>query len=58
MSDRKPTFVVLPDDVRRMAGMAAARAGLSLSEYVAELIRKDADDTGIARLVEAEEVTS
>ena len=51
MKDQKPTYLNLPVQVARMAKMAAARAGVSLSEYIAHLITKDASETGIADLV-------
>lgn len=51
MNKKTPTYLHLPEEVRRMAGMGAARAGKSMSEYIADLIRKDATETGIAKLV-------
>ena len=47
----KPTYLVLPDRTKRMAQMAAARAGQKLSEYVDSLIIKDCNENGIAALV-------
>lgn len=58
MDTKTPTYLAIPEDVRRMAGMAAARAGQSLSEYIADLIRKDSDETGIATLVKGKEVSN
>lgn len=52
MSEKTTMYLNLPDEVRRMARMAAARAGKSLSEYVTNLIIGDARETGIAALVE------
>ena len=51
MKDQKPTYLNMPDHVGRMARMAAARRGVSLSEYVTGLVTKDAQETGIADLV-------
>ena len=51
MSKPATTHLLLPDRVRRMAGMAAARQGKSLSEYVAGLIEADAKETGIDALI-------
>ena len=54
MKDQKPTYLNLPDRVGRMARMAAAKAGTSLSEYVTGLVSRDAQETGIADLVDVE----
>ena len=56
MKKKSQTYLALPEEIRRMAGMSAARMGKSLSAYVADLVRKDADNTGIAKLVEQGEV--
>ena len=45
------TYLALPDAIRRMAGMAAARKGLSVSTYVAELIHDNCERSGIANLL-------
>ena len=45
------TYLALPDKVRRMAGMAAARKGASVSAYVAGLVEADCDKSGIADLL-------
>ena len=47
----KNVYLNLPDDVRRMAGMAAAKMGMGLSEYVSDLIVKDCKQNGVADLV-------
>lgn len=57
MTDKKPTYLNLPDDVRRMAGMAAAKMGMGLSEYVAFLITQDCKQNGVADLVAHKEVS-
>lgn len=57
MTEKNTTNLRLPDHVRRMAGMAAAKAAKSLSEYVADLIIQDAKQSGIAALVETEQVS-
>ena len=54
MKDQKPTYLNLPDRVGRMARMAAAKMGVSLSEYVTGLVIRDAQETGIADLVDVE----
>ena len=53
------TYLRLPRDVRRLARLSAAAADKTLSGYVADLIRRDARRTGVARLVtdQAEEAT-
>lgn len=45
------TYLTLPESIRRMAGMASARTGKSLSEYVSELVLIDCRSTGVASLV-------
>lgn len=52
------TYLRLPTDVRQMARLSAAAADQTLSAYVADLIRSDAQRTGIAALIQsrAEEV--
>ena len=54
MEQVRQTYLNLPDRVGRMARMAAARAGVSLSEYVTGLVTGDAQETGIADLVDGE----
>ena len=51
MTKTNTTHLLLPERVRRMAGMAAARKGQTLSEYVAELIAANAKKTGIDALM-------
>ena len=48
------TYLNLPDEVRRMAGMAAARKGVSVSAYMAGLVEADCEKSGIAALVAAD----
>ena len=45
------THLRLPKDVRKMARLSAAAIERSLSEYVANLIHRDAQRTGIDQLV-------
>jgi len=54
MEQAKQIYMNLPDRVGRMARMAAARAGVSLSEYVTDLVTRDAQESGIADLVDGE----
>ena len=56
MNHKIQTYLNRPDDVRRMAGIAAARMGKSLSEDVANLIIEDCNRSGIAKLVKDKEV--
>ena len=58
MNEKTPTYLAIPEDIRRMAGMAAARVGKSLSEYIADLIRKDYHRSGVAALVEDTEASN
>ena len=51
MSKTQTTHLLLPERVRRMAGMAAARTGQTLSDYISSLIVADAEATGVATLV-------
>ncbi|GMV27613.1 MAG: hypothetical protein AMXMBFR58_36440 [Phycisphaerae bacterium] len=51
MTTKITTYLTLPEQVRRMAGMAATRAGVTLSEYVLSLIVEDCRRTGVADLV-------
>ena len=51
MVDKKSTYLALPPRVKRMAGMAAAKTGMGLSEYVADLITRDCKNNGVAALV-------
>ena len=51
MTEKKTTYLVLTPVVKRMAGMAAAKVGMGLSEYVAFLITNDCKLNGVADLV-------
>ncbi len=51
MTEKKTTYLVLTPVVKRMAGMAAAKMDMGLSEYVAFLITKDCKLNGVADLV-------
>jgi len=51
MNEKKATYLALSPMVRRMAGMAAARAGMGLSEYVTDLVNRDCKNNGVAALV-------
>lgn len=54
MNDPKSlTYLNLTPAAKRLAKMAAARSGISLSEYVEHLIGEDAQRTGLADLVGA-----
>jgi hypothetical protein len=53
MSEKSMTYLTLPEEVRRMAGMAAAREGKSLSGYVAEVVLEHCRRSGVAALVSA-----
>ena len=46
------TYLRLPPDVRRMAKLAAAAADKTLSRYIADLVRTDAERKGISALVQ------
>lgn len=47
----RTTYLRLPPAVRRMARLAAAAADKTLSQYIADLIRTDAERKGIDALV-------
>lgn len=49
---KNATYLEFPDAIRKMAKMGAARAGVSMSKYVADLVARNAQETGIAALVE------
>ena len=51
MTKRNMTSVALSATVRAMARMGAGRAGITLATYLERLIRKDAQQSGIADLV-------
>ena len=52
------TQIDLPANIKTMARMAAAQRGVSLSRYIASVLKEDAERLGIAGLVapEGEEV--
>jgi len=43
-------YLSLPPDVKRMAKMAAAYQGLTLSQYIAKIIKEDCESSGVADL--------
>lgn len=49
-SRRQFTYLLLPEDARRMGKTLAIREGTTLSLYVTEMIRARAIETGIADL--------
>lgn len=51
---RKTTHIKLPPTEKKMAQMRATLLGVSFSEYLAQLIRTDAQLTGLVDLVQAE----
>ncbi len=51
MIKQPTTYLRLPPDVRRMARLAAAAADMTLSQYVAQLVRQDTDRSGVASIV-------
>jgi hypothetical protein len=52
MTKQNLTSLNLPEAVRRLARTAAARRGLSMSQYVADLVERDCRANGVAALVE------
>lgn len=46
------THIQLSESERRLANMRAAMLGVTLSQYVGQLVRTDAERTGLAGLVE------
>ena len=58
MSKRSLTHIDLSPPIKRMAKMAAAQRGLSLSTYLSALVETDARRTGVANLVLPDGVTS
>lgn len=50
MKKPKITHLYLDERTRRLARMAAAQRGLSLSRYVTRLVEADAEETGVAEL--------
>ena len=57
MKSTTTTHLLLPERIRRMAGMAAARKGQTLTEYVGDLIVADASATGIDALMDTEQLS-
>ena len=51
----KVTHLTLPDRERQLAAMRAAQAGLSLSDYVARIIREDAERAGLLQYLGSRE---
>lgn len=51
MRKTQTTHLLLPERVRRMAGMAAARTGQTLSDYISSLIAADGEKTGIGAFI-------
>ena len=58
MNAKSLTRLYLPESIKRMARMAAAQRGLSLSTYLSALVETDARRTGVANLVLPGGVTS
>ena len=48
------TQIDLPANIKTMARMAAAQRGVSLSLYIASVLKQDAERLGIAHLVVAQ----
>jgi hypothetical protein len=48
----KTTHLALDERERALAGMRASEQQISLTEYVARLIRKDADETGLSEYLD------
>ncbi len=51
MSKRNLTYLSLEERDKRLACMRAIQLGLSLSHYVARLVRQDAEQAGLLDLV-------
>jgi len=49
----KTTHLALADRERALAGMRASEQQISLTEYIARLIRKDADEAGLSKYLDA-----
>lgn len=54
MKKMTQTILVLPDQTKRMARMSAVLRGLSMSDYVTQLILADCSEYGIDKLVDTE----
>ena len=51
MMKKPTTYLRLPPDVRQLLRLAAAAADSTMSDLVSNLIRADAERTGITQLV-------
>lgn len=51
----KTTHLGLDERERALAGMRASQLGVSVTDYVAQLIRRDADAAGLSRYLDAAE---
>jgi len=49
----KTTHLALNERERALAGMRASEQRISLTEYVARLIRRDADEAGLSTYLDA-----
>ena len=52
MSKKQNTYLTLDPEAKKAAQMAAAQAGLTLSEYMARIVIVDAKKRGLLQLVE------
>ncbi len=52
MTKRKQTFLNLPENIHKMIRLAAAKAAVTMSEYITELVVADCKRNGIANLVD------
>jgi len=55
---KNQTLIVLGDTPKKAARMGAARLGISLSEYIEGLVVEDSARSGIAKLVQADDLES
>lgn len=49
----KTTHLGLEERERALAGMRASQLGVSVTEYIAQLIRHDADQAGLSEYLDA-----
>ena len=49
----KTTHLGLEERERALAGMRASQLGVSVTEYIAKLIRRDADEAGLSTYLDA-----
>lgn len=49
----KTTHLGLHERERALAGMRASQLGISVTEYVAQLIRRDAESVGLTQYLDA-----